>query len=149
MVLRVFLSDSKIYPLDNLEVKRKFFDLLVKQDLITLSDDPQGNLEGFLVSYRSWNGEPLNKSRASEQTGNSVTVDLIWIREDLRGTETIKRLIRHALLRNKDRNAGAEKIFIHWRQGPDKDMFIGHDYPSFFRKYTKCQDQVRSQHSKS
>lgn len=132
---RVFLSDGSIYPLDNLEVKRRFFDLVSKLDLLTLSDDPQGNLEGFLVSFRSWNGEPLDLKRPEEQTGNSVTVDNIWVRPDLRGRGALKRLIRFGLIRNRERNAGAEKIFIHWRQAPSGEVFKGYDYPRFFRKY--------------
>lgn len=135
-VRRVFLCDSSIYPADNAEVKRKFLDLVEKNDLLTPLSDPQGSLEGFLVSYRSWDGQPLDQRRPEEQTGNGVTVDNIWIAPHLRGTDALKRLIKHALLRNKDRYAGAEKIFIHFRRGPGVDIFRGYDYPNFFRKYT-------------
>lgn len=145
-VRRVFLSDSSIYPLDNAEEKRKFFECLEKNDLITLSDDPQGNLEGFLICYRSFNGDYLNKARASEQTGDSVVVDLLWLRPDLRDGLTIKKIICHSLRVNRERNAGAEKLFMHVRRAGDRplgpkevrrgdDIFRIYDYQRFYRKF--------------
>lgn len=145
-VRRVFLERSEIYPQDNAEEKRKFFECLERNDLITLSDDSQGNLKGFVICYRSFNGDYLNKARASEQTGDSVVVDLIWIRPDLRDGLTIKKIISHSLRANRYRNAGAEKIFIHVRRAGDRppgpkevkrgdDIFRFYDYPSFYRKF--------------
>lgn len=148
-VRRVFLSDSAIYPLDNLEVKRRFFELIVKQDLLTLSEDPKGDLEGFLVCYRSWDGDYLNQRRPEPQDGNSVVVDNVWIRPDLRSGKTLKKVIRLALLKNVLRNAGAARLYLHMRRASltrklkhsevirGRDVFRYFDYPSFYRKYAK------------
>lgn len=137
-VRQVFLSDGAIYPSDNADKKEAFLDLVVKLDLLTLLDDPQGRLEGFLVCFRSWHGEALSRTRPEEQTGNGVTVDNIWVRPDLRGDgRALRRLMRYALIRNQTRNAGAEKIYVHWRQAPEVDVFRGYDYPKFYRKYAE------------
>jgi len=144
-IRRVVQDDETIYPLDNTDQKRKFLDLIIKLDLITLSADPQGKLKGFLISYRSCDGDYLSRERPEAPEGNSVVVDVLWIRPDLRDGKTLKELIRLGLQKNRANYAGAEKIFMHVRRAdrpPGKneikrgqDIFRAYDYPKFFRKY--------------
>jgi hypothetical protein len=145
-VRRVFQDDKNIYPLDNAEEKRKFLDLIIKLDLITLSTDPQGQLEGFLISYRSWDGDFLSRERPEVLVGNSIVVDVLWMKEGL-GVKAIRKLIRQTLAKNKLVYAGAEKLFLHKRHALDnetlsskeikrgEDIFRAYDYPKFFRNY--------------
>jgi len=132
-VRRVVQDDKAIYPLDNADEKRKFLDLIIKLDLITLSADPQGKLEGFLISYRTWFGKDLDRHRP-EQVGDTVSVDVAWVRPDLRTTgETLRQLIREAFLKNRLAYAGATKIVFNRQKDGGKSRW--HDYIKFSQRF--------------
>ena len=128
-VRRIVQSDASIYPSDNVDVKRKHIELVLKLDLITLLADPQGKLEGFLISYRSLAGRDLDRRRV-EQVGDTVSVEVVWLRPDLRGSgAALRRLIRAALRKNRERFAGAEKLLFHRQKDGARPRW--HDYPRF------------------
>jgi len=132
-VRRVVLGDGAIYPQDNAEQKRKFFELLEKLDLITLLVDPTGRLEGFLISYRTQGGADLDPQRPV-QLGDTISVDVAWIRPDLRGDgRALRRLIAATFFKNRLVWAGAERIVFNRQKDGGRPRW--HDYVRFSQGY--------------
>lgn len=132
-VRRIVLTDKAIYPLDNGDAKEKHFKLCDKLDLITLSVGLDGRLEGFIICYRSWFGKDLDPARI-EPVGDTVSVDVLYIRPDLRHDgETIKRIIKAAFIKNRDRFAGAVKLVFNRQKDGGRARW--HSYEKFSKGF--------------
>lgn len=121
-----------LWPADDNEKKKKFIEFCYTNGLLTLLTDSKNQLEGFLFFYRQPQFDGLNLNRP-EQHGRYVVCDCLWIREDLRKTDTLKRLIKKALRENKERILGAEKLVFHDEKHNFEEVFF--DFPKFFRKF--------------
>lgn len=134
-----------MWPVDDLETKRKTVEHYCDSGNISPLVDRQGLLEGFCLFYRSWQHDGLNLLQRHDG-GQYLVAEIIWIRPDLRGTGKLKELIRFALKQQRERILGAEKLVMHRTHNNLKPCF--YDFGKFYRRHT-WQKAAAEQHSSS
>lgn len=123
---------SGLWPEDGKEKKRKHIEFCFKSGLLTPLEDPKGSLAGFLIFYRGRFLDGILKARPDDG-GPYVVCSVLWIRPDLRGGDTMRRLIRKAVKENREKILGAEKIsFERLRRGTGDRKY---NFPRFFRRF--------------
>lgn len=121
-----------LWPADDSEKKKKFVEFCFEHGLLTLLSDSQNRLEGFLFFYRQPNLDGLNMKRP-EQSGRFLVCDVLWVRPDLRQGNTLKRLIKKAVIENKEKILGAEVLKIQKGKAGYKNYEF--NFPKFFRRF--------------
>ena len=121
-----------LWPADDLEKKRKHLRFCFDAGYLTLLTDSRDRLEGFLVFYRAPHYGGLDKNDPAPR-GRFVVCDALWIRPDLRGTDTLRRLIQKALRDNAARLQGAKTLVFHDEKHNFEELFF--DFEKFRRKF--------------
>lgn len=121
-----------LWPADDLEAKRKFIEFSFNTGNLTLLADEQNRLEGFLFFYRSNQFQGLNVSRP-ESLGPFVVCDCLWLRDDVRGSGALKRLIKKVIAENKEKILGGEKLCFQNGKINFNDRL--YSFPKFYRKF--------------
>lgn len=121
---------SGLWPEDGKEKKRKHIEFCFKSGLLTPLEDSKGSLAGFLIFYRGRFLDGILKARPDDG-GPFVVCSVLWIRPDLRGGDTMRRLIRKAVIENRDKILGAEILAFERLKKPGYFKF---NFPRFYRR---------------
>ena len=119
-----------LWPEDGKEKKRKFLEFCFSSGLITPLEDPKGCLAGFLIFYRGPFLDGIFKARPDDG-GRYVVCSAAWVRPDLRGGPTLKKLIHKAVSENRDKLLGAECLAFERLKKPGYFKF---NFPRFYRR---------------
>lgn len=118
-----------IWPGDTTERKRAFSEWCFHSGFLSPLTEPDGTLAGFIFYWRSDRTDAIDIKRP-DGGGRYVVASLCWVRPDLRGSGTFKKLIRKTIRENREKFLGAEKIVFGRRGGAERFF----SFPKFYRR---------------
>jgi len=123
---------AELWPADDLEVKRQTVELYFQRGLVTLLNDQDGRLAGFLFFYRDYQFKGLNVGQRFP-AGPFVVCEFFWIREDCRNRVFARSLIEKCLRENREKLLGAEWLVYEDADNGFKTRIF--DFGKFVRRY--------------